>query len=117
MAYKNIDDYKEKTTKFSTDNRCPGCMICKNSCPRRNIEIIDNKPAFGGKCVLCTRCINICPENAILYDGVMRKQYKGLIKAFKKLYGMPPREFRRNRSDITLMSSRNKITSKLSMAA
>jgi|GEM_PF-5925389 Pyruvate/2-oxoacid:ferredoxin oxidoreductase delta subunit len=78
MAYKNIDDYKEKTTKFSTDNRCTGCMICKNSCPRRNIEIIDNKPAFGGKCVLCTRCINICPENAILYDGVMRKQYKGL---------------------------------------
>ena len=38
-------------------------------------------------------------------------------KAFKKLYGMPPRQFRRNRMSIALMSSRNRITSKISMAA
>lgn len=38
-------------------------------------------------------------------------------KAFKKLYGMPPREFRRNKNNINLMISRNKIKSPSSMAA
>jgi AraC family transcriptional regulator len=38
-------------------------------------------------------------------------------KAFKKLYGMPPGEFRRNRNNVTIMHSNKKITSELSMAA
>jgi AraC family transcriptional regulator len=42
---------------------------------------------------------------------------ESFTKAFKKLYGIPPREFRRNRINITPMSSKNKITSMLSMAA
>jgi AraC-like DNA-binding protein len=55
-----------------------------------------------------------------IVDIALKYQFssqEAFTKAFKKLYGMPPREFRRNRSNITLMSSRNKITSKLSMAA
>lgn len=38
-------------------------------------------------------------------------------KAFKRLYGISPREFRRNRKTISIMGSRCKITSKLSMVA
>jgi len=42
---------------------------------------------------------------------------ESFTKAFKKLYGIPPREFRRNKINITPMSSKNKITSMLSIAA
>lgn len=38
-------------------------------------------------------------------------------KAFKKLYGMPPREFRRIGTNITIMGSRNKATIQLSLSA
>lgn len=38
-------------------------------------------------------------------------------KAFKKLYGMPPREFRKNGTNITLIGARHKATSQPSMAA
>ena len=38
-------------------------------------------------------------------------------KAFKRLYGTSPREFRRNGNNISIMTSKNKITSQLSMAA
>ena len=38
-------------------------------------------------------------------------------KAFKRLYGICPREFRRNRNSIILLSSKNKFSIKLSMAA
>lgn len=38
-------------------------------------------------------------------------------KAFKKLYGIPPRKFRVNKNSIKLINSHNKITSRLSMAA
>lgn len=42
---------------------------------------------------------------------------ESFTKAFKKLYGIPPREFRRNKINITSISSKNKITSMLSIAA
>ncbi|MFT8316183.1 MAG: helix-turn-helix transcriptional regulator [Clostridium sp.] len=42
---------------------------------------------------------------------------ESFTKAFKKLYGIPPREFRKSRINVTPISSKNKITSMLSMAA
>ncbi|AJA46511.1 transcriptional regulator, AraC family [Clostridium pasteurianum DSM 525 = ATCC 6013] len=42
---------------------------------------------------------------------------ESFTKAFKKLYGIPPREFRKNKINITPISSKNKITNMLSIAA
>lgn len=42
---------------------------------------------------------------------------ENFTKAFKKLYGIPPREFRRSRSNITIMSSASDAVVKLSLAA
>jgi len=42
---------------------------------------------------------------------------EAFTKAFKKLYGLPPREFRKNRNHITIMPSASKSSIKLSMAA
>lgn len=55
-----------------------------------------------------------------IVDIALKYQFssqEAFTKAFKKLYGMPPREFRRSRISITAISSRSKVTGQLSMAA
>ena len=42
---------------------------------------------------------------------------ESFTKSFKRIYGIPPREFRRNKLNVTSISSKNKITSLLNMAA
>ncbi len=42
---------------------------------------------------------------------------EAFTKAFKKFYGVPPREFRRNKNHVTIMPSASKASVKLSMAA
>ncbi|WP_238885128.1 helix-turn-helix transcriptional regulator [Clostridium sp. YIM B02551] len=61
----------------------------------------------------------ISSDNKII-DIALKYQFgsqETFTKAFKKIYGVPPRVFRENRSQITLISSRNKGISKLSMVA
>lgn len=61
----------------------------------------------------------ICTEDKII-DIALKYQFssqEAFTKAFKKLYGIPPREFRRNRLNVSVMNSRNKSASQLSMAA
>lgn len=44
---------------------CNGCGRCARRCPRGNIEMQGGKPVFGGRCVLCLRCVYGCPKRAI----------------------------------------------------
>jgi flavodoxin/ferredoxin len=44
---------------------CGGCGWCEINCPRKNITIKNNKPVFGGKCILCLKCIYGCPRKAL----------------------------------------------------
>lgn len=55
-----------------------------------------------------------------IVDIALKYQFSSqevFTKAFKKLYGVPPREFRKNRSNVISMSRRSKISNQLSMAA
>jgi AraC family transcriptional regulator len=55
-----------------------------------------------------------------IIDIAFRYQFssqEAFTKAFKKLYGVPPREFRRNSFNITAMSSTNKVTREPSFMA
>lgn len=55
-----------------------------------------------------------------IVDIALKYQFssqESFTKSFKKLYGIPPSEFRRNETNVTLINSKNKITSELSMAA
>jgi ferredoxin len=60
---------KKKAQKFGKDlkvhDTCTGCGWCSGKCPMKNIKIVDRKPLFGNKCVLCLRCIYGCSEKAI----------------------------------------------------
>lgn len=46
-------------------DKCIGCMRCVNVCPENNIIYEDGKFKFGHSCVLCMGCSFGCPENAI----------------------------------------------------
>ena len=55
-------------------DRCRGCGICVEVCPRGVFEIywLDGRPksqvACWGACVQCTACVKQCPDEAILAD-------------------------------------------------
>jgi len=65
-----IFKYEKKGAKkfpkyFRVGETCTGCGWCTKNCPRKNIELINFRPSFGGQCVACLRCIYGCPSKAI----------------------------------------------------
>lgn len=67
---------------YKATEGCVACGVCVRGCPRGNIslEAVNGSPEkrahFGGKCMLCTRCIHQCPYNAITYKGKKIEQYR-----------------------------------------
>lgn len=58
-------------------------------------------------------------ENKII-DIALKYQFsnqESFTKAFKRLYGIPPKEFRKNKINLTTIHSRKNSTTCLSMAA
>lgn len=58
--------------------------------------------------------------NNKIIDIALKYQFstqESFTKTFKKFYGIPPKEFRKTRVNVTLMKSRNTVTNVLSMAA
>ncbi len=66
--------------KYSASSDCIGCGLCAKKCPKQNIAMREHRPVFGKQCIFCTRCINICPANAILYHNKKCPQYKLIEK-------------------------------------
>ncbi|WP_088336437.1 dihydromethanopterin reductase (acceptor) [Methanopyrus sp. KOL6] len=64
-------DYEEGKVRTITPymvlrERCEGCGICVDTCPRGAIDIVDGKAFIRLlRCVGCGRCSEACPENAI----------------------------------------------------
>jgi 2-oxoglutarate ferredoxin oxidoreductase subunit delta len=64
MAYKHIID----------SERCKGCSLCVNVCPKNVLEITNKVnakghfPVFQARpedCIKCTLCCTMCPDVAI----------------------------------------------------
>lgn len=64
--------------KYSTTAECTGCGLCARKCPKSNITLYKKRPKFGKNCMMCMRCINICPTHAILYNNKQCQIYKRL---------------------------------------
>ena len=62
--------------KFYVDEKClPECRICEEFCPVSNIKKVDiQKVVFDRTCILCARCINCRPVQAIQYGRSQKKR-------------------------------------------
>ncbi|MGM9637094.1 MAG: Coenzyme F420 hydrogenase/dehydrogenase, beta subunit C-terminal domain [Eubacteriales bacterium] len=52
-------------------NRCTGCMLCYDRCPKRAVEIVDSLEAYNAVinhevCVGCGECHKLCQQNHIV---------------------------------------------------
>jgi ferredoxin len=77
FSFINKDFIKKVSTMdkdYTVDDNCTGCGICKEVCPVKNIEIIDNRPQFNHHCENCIACIQFCPQRAINYKNVTQKR-------------------------------------------
>jgi ferredoxin/flavodoxin len=59
---------------YIVNDNCTSCGICKEVCPVKNIEIINNKPQFKHKCEQCMACIQFCPQKALNYKTVTQNR-------------------------------------------
>ena len=51
---------------FKANKDCVKCGMCEKLCPVHNIRITKKgKVKFGGKCLICMRCVQNCPKAAI----------------------------------------------------
>ena len=60
--------------------RCTGCGLCAKNCPAANLRVEKGRAVPAGRCILCYRCVNLCPVRAVTLLGAAppEKQYKGL---------------------------------------
>ena len=57
---------------------CTRCGRCVRICPSGNLTMTPDGVAAGGTCVLCVRCYNYCPVQAVLYMRRPHRPERGL---------------------------------------
>ncbi len=74
MAYTGLDPevgFLKKSEKyFAITDRCIGCGICTDVCPRGNYSLTSNGVKTNGDCEFCFACIQNCPQKAIKFAKV-----------------------------------------------
>ncbi|MGE5629193.1 MAG: EFR1 family ferrodoxin [Solirubrobacterales bacterium] len=66
---------------ITSTNQCTKCGLCLRNCPKGNITFENGRAVFHSNCILCLRCIYLCPENAVVYKGKRINQIqKEIIK-------------------------------------
>jgi ferredoxin/flavodoxin len=82
-----IKKVSEMDRDFTVNNDCTGCGICKEVCPVKNIEMINNKPQYKHHCEQCLACIQYCPQRAINYKNATqgRRRYTNPEINYKEL--------------------------------
>ncbi len=51
--------------KFHADDSCVHCGLCERVCPVADIELVEGKPRWKGRCEQCYACFHFCPAQAI----------------------------------------------------
>lgn len=68
--FRKITTSYRKTSHLNVDDKCIGCGLCRKSCPVKAIDLQMKKPVWiKNECVMCLRCLHLCPNFAIQYDN------------------------------------------------
>jgi ferredoxin len=83
IAFPTLDQH------FWTTDACTGCGTCVQLCPRKNIQLVDGKPRFGGDCDVCHACIQWCARSALQFKDLTaaRPRYRNPEVKVKELMG------------------------------
>jgi ferredoxin len=69
------------SSNLTAAEECTKCGLCIRNCPTGNITLEDGQTIFHKNCIMCVRCIHLCPHNAIRYK---RKKINQIQKDFIK---------------------------------
>lgn len=70
IASKGFKKFLPKLSKnIMASKECTKCGLCVRNCPRGNITIENDRAVFHSNCMLCLRCIYICPNNVVNYKN------------------------------------------------
>ena len=73
---------EKKKGSFIADSGCNRCGLCVRCCPVANLSISPTGITHHGNCILCYRCVNLCPQKAaaVMLHSRPKKQYKGPLQ-------------------------------------
>ena len=78
------DKLKHKTKNFYATDKCIGCTKCMTLCPINAIEIENKKPIWiKDNCLHCMSCLQNCPKEAIEYRGKTEGKVRYSISKYK----------------------------------
>ncbi|NLF32791.1 MAG: 4Fe-4S binding protein [Planctomycetes bacterium] len=60
-----LRDLPRMDRKFTADDTCIQCGLCAQICPVGNIDLVDGRPRWLGRCEQCYACFHFCPTRAI----------------------------------------------------
>ena len=65
-----------------TQNLCTGCGLCAEKCPARAIPTGQPDTTDPSRCILCMRCVAICPQQARALPAPMLEALRGKLAPF-----------------------------------
>lgn len=75
-----LDIEEKQRGSFTVDGDCNRCGLCVHRCPVQNLELSKDGVTQKNNCILCYRCVNLCPQKAatVLLHAKPKRQYKGI---------------------------------------
>lgn len=71
---KNKANWHKISERFSVTDTCVLCGKCIEICPSKNITLQNGKITFSDQCIACLGCFHRCPSKAILYKNKDNKK-------------------------------------------
>ena len=61
--------FKTADKAFDSTDACVSCGTCVRLCPRENVTLENDRPAWHHNCESCYACMAFCPQTAITLNG------------------------------------------------
>lgn len=80
-----------KKGSFSVNQACNRCGLCVRRCPVHNLALTEAGVTQKNNCILCYRCVNLCPQKAaaVMLRKRPKRQYKGIEQSESAQYQRP----------------------------